>query len=65
MELKEAEIILKDLRVFNIPSTIAKKSKTFTREMRKCNIIGAMKLLAVIVQNGILPLNNQVLKQMK
>ena len=62
-ELKEAETIQKDLRVFNIPSTIAKISKKFTCEMRKGT--GVMKLLAEIVQNGIFPLNNQALKQMK
>ena len=33
--LKEAETIQKDLRVSNIPSTIAEISKKITREMRR------------------------------
>ena len=63
--LKEAETIQKDLRVSNTPSTIAEISKKFTREMRKGNINSAMKLLAVNMQNGILPLNYQTLHQNK
>ena len=63
--LKEAETIQKDLRVSNTPSTIAEISKKFTREMRKGNINSAMKLLADNMQNGILPLNDQTLHQIK
>ena len=60
--LKEAENIQKDLRVSNTPSTIAEISKNFTREMRTGNI---NKLLAENMQNGIPPLNDQTLNQMK
>ena len=63
--LKEVETIQKDLRVSNTPSTIAEISKKFTREMRKGNINSAMKLLADNMQNGILPLNDQTLHQIK
>ena len=63
--LKEAETIQKDLRVSNTPSTIAEISKKFTREMRKGNINSAMKLLADNMQNGILPLNDETLHQIK
>ena len=63
--LKEAETIQKGLRVSNTPSTIAEISKKFTREMRKGNINSAMKLLADNMQNGILPLNDQTLHQIK
>ena len=52
-------------RVSNIPSTIAEISKEFTRETRKGNINSAMKLLADNMQNGILPLNDQTLHQIK
>ena len=44
--LKEAEIIQKDLRVSNTPSSIAEISKKFTGGMRKSNINNAMNLLA-------------------
>ena len=63
--LKKAETTQKDLRVSNTPSTIAEISKKFTREMRKANINSAMKLLADNIQNGILPLNDQTLYQIK
>ena len=63
--LKEADTIQKDLRVSNTPSTIAEISKTFTREMRKGNTNSTMKLLPDNTQNGILPLNNQTLHQIK
>ena len=43
--LKEAETIQKGLRVPNTPSTIVEISKKFTREMRKCNVNSAIKLL--------------------
>ena len=52
-------------RVSNIPSTIVEISKEFTRETRKGNINSAMKLLADNMQNGILPLNDQTLYQIK
>ena len=63
--LKEAEAIQNDLRVSNAPSITAEISKKFTREMRNGNINSAMKLLAENMQNGILPLNDQTLYQMK
>ena len=63
--LKEAEALQKDLRVSNTPSTIAEIFKKFTLEMRKGNIESALKLLADDIQNGILPLNDQTLHQIK
>ena len=63
--LKEAETIQKDLRVSNTESTIAEISKKCACEMRKGNINSAMKLLADNMQNGILPLNDLTLYQMK
>ena len=63
--LKDAETIQKDLRVSNTPSTIGEISKKFTREIRKGNINNAKKLLADNMQNGILPLSDQNLYQMK
>ena len=66
MELsKEAETIQKDLRVSNTLSTIVEISKKFAREIRKGNIHSAMKLLADNMKNGILPLNDQTLHQIK
>ena len=63
--LKEAEALQKDLRVSNTPSTIAEIFKKFTLEMRKGNTESALKLLADDIQNGILPLNDQTLHQIK
>ena len=65
MEMNEAETIQKNLRVSNAPSTIAEMSKKFTHDMGKGNINSRMKLLADNMQNGILPLNDQTLYQMK
>ena len=55
--LHNGEMIQKDLRPSNTPSTVAKISKRFTREMQKENATNAMKLLTDNMQNGILPLN--------
>ena len=63
--LKKAETTQKDLRVSNTPSAIAEISKKFTREMRKGYINSEMKLLADNIQNGILPLIDQTLNQIK
>ena len=49
----------------NTPSTIVEISKKFAREIRKGNINSAMKLLADNMKNGILPLNDQTLHQIK
>ena len=66
MELsKEAETIQKDLRASNSLSIIAEIFKKITREMRKGNIKSAMKLLVDNIQNGVLPLNDHTLYQMK
>ena len=63
--LHEGETIQKDLRPSNTPSTVAEISKKFTREMRKGNVTIAMKLLTDNMQNGILPLNQKTLNQLK
>ena len=63
--LKEAETIQKDVRVSNASSIIAEIPKKFTLEMWKGNINSAMKLLTDHMQNGILPLNDQTLHQIK
>ena len=63
--LHELEMIQKDLRSSNTPSTVAEMSKKFTREMRNGNVSNAMKLLTDNMQNGILPLNQKTLNQLK
>ena len=63
--LHEGETIQKDLRPSNTPSTVTEISKKFTREMHKGNVTNAMKLLADNIQNGILPLNQKTLNQLK
>ena len=63
--LHEEETIQKNLRPSNTPSTVAKISKKFTREMHKGNVTNAMKQLTDNMQNGILPLNQKTLNQLK
>ena len=63
--LHEGEIIQKDLRPSNTPSTVAEISKKFTQEMHKGNITNAMKLSTDNMQNGIFPLNQKTLHQLK
>ena len=63
--LHEGETNQKDLRPSNTPSTVTEISKKFTREMHKGNVTNAMKLLADNMQNGILPLNQKTLNQLK
>ena len=63
--LHEGETIQKVLRPSNTPSTVTEISKKFTREMHKGNVTNAMKLLADNMQNGILPLNQKTLNQLK
>ena len=49
----------------NTPSTAAKISKKFTREIHKGNVTNAMmKLLTDSMQNGIVPLNQKTLNQL-
>ena len=63
--LRERETIQNDLRPSNTPSTVANISKKFTREKHKGNVTNAMKLLIDNMQNGILPLNQKALNQLK
>ena len=63
--LHEEDTIQKNLRPSNIPSTVAEISKKFTREMHKGNVTNAMKQLTDNMQNGILPLNQKTLNQLK
>ena len=63
--LHEEDTIQKNLRPSNIPSTVAEISKKFTREMHKGNVTNAMKQLTDNMQNGILPLNQKTLSQLK
>ena len=60
--LYEAETSLKST---NRPKTIAELSKKFIREMQNGNVNGAMKLLTDNMPNGILPLNDNTLNQLK
>lgn len=55
--LHEGETVQKYLRLSNTPSAVPKISKKFTQEMRKGNVINAMKLLTDNMLNGNLPLN--------
>ena len=63
--IHKEETIQKDLRPSNTPPTVAEISKRFTREMHKGNVIGAMKLLTDNMQDGILPLTQKTLNQLK
>ena len=55
--LHEGETVQKYLRISNTPSAVPKISQKFTQEMRKGNVINAMKLLTDNMLNGNLPLN--------
>ena len=63
--LNEGEKTQKDLRPSNTPSTVAEISKKFTREINKRNVTNAMRLLTDNMQNGIVPLNQKTVNQLK
>ena len=63
--LHEAQTIQCDLKTLNKKKTIAEISKKFAEQMQKGNINAAIKLLTNNMQNGILPLNDETLSQLK
>ena len=63
--LKEAETIQKCLKTTNTASTINEISKKFSREMRRGSVHNAIKLLTHNMKNGILPLTEKTLQELK
>ena len=63
--LKEGETIKNDLKSINTKISIAEISKRFAEHIQKGNVNSAIKLLTSKMQNGILPLNDQTLQQLK
>ena len=59
------ETIQKVLKPSDATSRVAKISKKFTRDMYKGNVTNTMKLLTDNMQNGIFPLNQKTLNQLK
>ena len=62
---REGETIQQSLKSISSTKTIAAISKRFAEQMQKGNVNGAIKLLSNNMQNGILPLNDTTLNQLK
>ena len=63
--LKESDIIQKTMKVTNKTTSANEISKKFAREISKGNVHNAMKLLTNNMKNGVLPLNEKTLEQLK
>ena len=63
--IEEGETIQGQLKHINAPQLIADISKKFKEKMSKGNINGAIKLLTNNMGNGILPLNEETIRQLR